>query len=291
MTVRSILMPVVGDGQGQAELSVGVALAQAFSAHLEALFVRPDPEAVFQYSGFGATDRDALERQMRQHVDATGRAEAERHRRLFSALCMKAGVSKAHRAEAKPDASAAWRTLKGEPREIVPAAARRGDLTVFTASPARYNPLFENLHEVTLLRSGRPVLFVPEGATVAQSRRPLVAWDSLSGAARAVSALIGLADAGASATVLHVIEETEGEARDMADVIAHLGWHGISARKMTEQRGPRGIGATLLGIADAVGSDLLVMGGYGHARYREALLGGVTRFVLRHARLPVLMAH
>ncbi|MCU4651462.1 universal stress protein [Roseibacterium sp. SDUM158016] len=291
MTTRAILMPVVGDGQGPAELSVGVALARAFSAHLEAVFIRPDPEAAFEYAGFGATDRDALERQMRQRIDTTGRADAQRHRRRFGTLCRKAGVPKAHRPNPEPAASADWRTLKGEPIDILPTAARRGDLTLFTASSARYTPLFENLLEVTLLRSGRPVLYVPEGATVARFRRPLVAWDGLSGAARAVSALIGLADVDAGATVLHVTEETSGETPDMADVIAHVGWHGMSAEAMIEPRGFRSVGATLLDVAAAGGADLLVMGGYGHARYREALIGGVTRFVLRHARLPVLMAH
>lgn len=291
MTVRSILMPVVGDDQGQVDLSVGIAIAQALSAHLEAVFIRPDPESVFRFAGFGATERDALERQMRQRVDATGRAEAERRRRRFGALCRAAGLTRAHQPEAEPAASADWRTLKGEPLDIVPSAARRADLTVFTASSVPYNPVFENLLEVTLLRSGRPVLYVPKDATVARSRRPLVAWDGLSGAARAVSALLGFTDEDASAIVLHVIEETSGEAPDMADVNWHLGWHGISAQAMTEPRGPGSVGSTLLEVARSVDADLLVMGGYGHARYHEALLGGATRFILRHALLPVLMGH
>jgi nucleotide-binding universal stress UspA family protein len=291
MTTRAILMPVVGDGQGPAELSVGLTLARVLSAHLEAVFIRPDPEEAFEYAGIGVTYRDALERQMRQRIDAAGRTEAERHRRRFGTLCRKAGIPKSHRPEAKPAASAEWRTLKGEPLDILPSVARRGDLTLFTESSARYTPLFENLLEVTLLRSGRPVLFVPEGATVARFRQPLVAWDGLSGAARAVSALVGLAEKVACASVLHVTEETSVDTPDMADVIAHVGWHGMSAEAMTEPRDLRSVGATILDVAGAVDADVLVMGGYGHARYREALLGGVTRYVLRHSRLPVLMAH
>jgi nucleotide-binding universal stress UspA family protein len=291
MTTRAILMPVVGDGQGPAELSVGLTLAQAYSAHLDAVFIRPDPEAAFEYAGFGATYRDALERQMRQHIEVTGRAKAERYRRRFGALCKKAGVPKAHHPAAEPAASAEWRTLTGEPLDILPTAARRGDLTLFTESSVHFTSLFENMLEVTLLRSGRPVLFVPEGATVARFRQPLVAWDGLSGAARAVSALVGLAEKVACASVLHVTEETSVDTPDMADVIAHVGWHGMSAEAMTEPRDLRSVGATILDVAGAVDADVLVMGGYGHARYREALLGGVTRYVLRHSRLPVLMAH
>jgi len=92
-------------------------------------------------------------------------------------------------------------------------------------------------------------------------------------------------------TVVHVTEEISGEKPDIEDVIAHLGWHGMAAEAMTEPRGVHSVGAALLKVAGSVGADLLVMGGYGHARYREALLGGVTRFIIRHARLPVLMAH
>ena len=291
MALRAILLPVIGDGQSPAELSVGVAVAQTFAVHLDAVFIRPDPAEAFQYMGFGTANRDALERDMRQRVDLVGGAQAERHRRRFGTLCRKAGLSRAHRPEAGRRATAAWQTLTGEAAELVPAIARRADLSVFTASPARYNPLIENLLEVTLLRSGRPVLFVPEGAAVSPFARPLVAWDNLSGCARAVSALVDLAGEATAAMVLHVSEEAGEEEPDMSDVIAHLGWHGIAAETITRPQGGARVGATLLDMGEDIGADLLVMGGYGHGRYREALLGGVTRFIIRHARLPVLMAH
>lgn len=286
-------MPVVGDGKGSVELSVGLACAQAYSAHLEAIYSRSDPKAAFELAGSGATDRDVLERQISQRADERGGAEAERCGRRFGALCRKAVVPEAHRPDPEPAASAVRRTVKGAPLEMMPAAARRGDLASFTASSARYTPLFENLPGVTLLRSGRPVPCLPEGATVARFRRPFLAWDGLSGAAGAVSAASGLAEEGASATAFHVTEETAGGAPGTADSIVHrasrMARH--SVRGGDRAAGLRSVGARLLDVAGSACAGLLVMGGDRHARYRGALLWGVTRAALRHARLPVLMAH
>jgi nucleotide-binding universal stress UspA family protein len=55
--------------------------------------------------------------------------------------------------------------------------------------------------------------------------------------------------------------------------------------------GSEPVGQAIINKAAELGSDLLVMGGYGHSRMREMILGGVTRYVLNHAGLPVLMAH
>jgi nucleotide-binding universal stress UspA family protein len=53
----------------------------------------------------------------------------------------------------------------------------------------------------------------------------------------------------------------------------------------------RGMGEFILAQAEAEDADLLVMGGYGHSRLREMLVGGVTRYMLEHATVPVLFAH
>jgi nucleotide-binding universal stress UspA family protein len=78
-----------------------------------------------------------------------------------------------------------------------------------------------------------------------------------------------------------------------ARLAAWLARHGIAARD--EERGHRAaagdVGEALLSAAADLGAGLLVMGGYGHARYRELVLGGVTATILRAMTLPVLLAH
>ena len=67
--------------------------------------------------------------------------------------------------------------------------------------------------------------------------------------------------------------------------------HGITAELHALPIGPGVFGAALLNKAHELGADMLVMGAYQHSRLRELLLGGVTRYMLAHADVPLLMRH
>jgi nucleotide-binding universal stress UspA family protein len=125
-------------------------------------------------------------------------------------------------------------------------------------------------------------------------RRAIVAWDGSREAARAAHDALPLLRLAEEAIVLIV------DARDLgaragqqpgADVAAHLARHGVGARVKRVTSGGTGIGELILAQAGEEGADLLVMGGYGHSRLREMLVGGVTRHVLEHTTVPVLFAH
>jgi nucleotide-binding universal stress UspA family protein len=75
------------------------------------------------------------------------------------------------------------------------------------------------------------------------------------------------------------------------DLVSYLAWHGITARGCRFAAGAPSVGNALLREADRLGARLLVMGGYSHSRLREFVLGGVTRYVLENAALPILIAH
>lgn len=76
-----------------------------------------------------------------------------------------------------------------------------------------------------------------------------------------------------------------------AGLVAHLGRHGVNARVKAVDSGGKGIADVILAQADEERADLIVMGGYGHSRLREMILGGVTRRMLERMTLPVLFAH
>ena len=76
-----------------------------------------------------------------------------------------------------------------------------------------------------------------------------------------------------------------------ADLARYLAHHGVSAETHLAKRSAAGLGDSLLDATKDCGADLLVMGGYGHSRLRELVLGGATRSVLQQAALPVLMTH
>jgi protein CrcB len=135
-----------------------------------------------------------------------------------------------------------------------------------------------------LFDTGHPVLFVPPGGTGEFGRVVAVAWKDDARAPKAVlDALPVLANAGE----VHVLRART----DAAEVPALFRKHGIAAQAHAVPDGDGPVGAQLLKYAQELGADLLIMGAYAHGEWREALLGGVTRYVIDHAHLPVLMRH
>jgi nucleotide-binding universal stress UspA family protein len=93
--------------------------------------------------------------------------------------------------------------------------------------------------------------------------------------------------------VLVVNPERRGQFGDEpgTGLVGYLGRHGVKARLQHTRHQGRGIAETIFNQAQLANADLLVMGGYGHSRFREMMVGGVTRYVLEHARMPVLFSH
>ncbi len=151
-----------------------------------------------------------------------------------------------------------------------------------------------NFVETVVLNSGRPVLVVPyAGEAGGHFRRPLVAWDGGVAARRAISgALPVLKQAGSIDLVMFNPRAEAGVHGEEpgADLALYLARHGIRVN-VIERTVNGGIGEALLSAAADLNADLIVMGAYGHTRFREVVLGGVTRTVLQSMTVPVLMAH
>jgi nucleotide-binding universal stress UspA family protein len=142
--------------------------------------------------------------------------------------------------------------------------------------------------------AGRPLLLVPYVGTYRKvGAKVLVGWAGTREATRAVHDSLALIEPDGDVTVLTI--ETTRPASDVipgADIAAHLARHGlrVSAARTVVTDGLTPADA-LLDYASDLGADLLVVGGYGHSRMREMILGGVTRDLLRHMTVPVLMSH
>lgn len=156
------------------------------------------------------------------------------------------------------------------------------------------NGLLDQLPEYVMLHSARPVLVVPyAGVADTVGTRPLVAWDGSMAATRAITAALPLLRR-AERAALAVFNPSSaygvhGE-EPGADMALFLARHGVKVELLAPTAVSE-VGDALLSLAADQQSDLLVMGGYGHTRFREICLGGVTRTVLRGMTLPVLMAH
>jgi len=156
------------------------------------------------------------------------------------------------------------------------------------------NSLPARLPQTVMFHSARPVLLVPHAGRFEQTgKHVLVGWNGSASAARAVTAALPLLKRAAAVTVA-ASPQTGGHGRQTdvpgAELARFLFRHGVDV-KLLPQEDDRRAGEALLDLASENGADLLVMGGYGHQRLQEWLLGGATRTVLRGMTLPVLMAH
>lgn len=174
--------------------------------------------------------------------------------------------------------------------------ARYSDLVVIgqTDMDEASSTTLPDFPEFVVMNSGRPVLIVPYTGTYDTiANRVLIAWDASTSATRAVTAAIPLMKRAENVDVVVFNADKRGDAHGEqpgADIGLYLARHGVKVN-VVRQKTDIDVGNALLSIATDLGSDMLVMGGYGHSRFREILLGGVTRTVLESMTVPVLMSH
>jgi nucleotide-binding universal stress UspA family protein len=183
--------------------------------------------------------------------------------------------------------TARWSSVEGLADPVLGTEGRRADFVV-VARPARGDeePTRRAFH-AALFRTERPVLVVPPGRVAAFGKRVAIAWRDDIRAAKAV--LPALRCLGRAEQVHVLTGVRPGAAQPGLPQI--LIDHGIRAELHLLPIGPGAFGQVLLEKAHELGADMLVMGAYAHSPLREALLGGVTRYMLAHADLPMLMRH
>ena len=169
--------------------------------------------------------------------------------------------------------------------------ARLSDFTIMQ-TPQKDAPMQRDMAIDLLMGGGAPLVLVPGTWNGKVPKHILVAWDGSTAAARAVRDAMPLLHAAEVVRVVAVTGEKDiSHNAKGSDLAAHLTRHGCTVTVDVIAMKPEGVAATLTAHADATGADLLVMGGYGHSRLREFVLGGVTRDLFKWGRLPVLMAH
>lgn len=283
-------MPIAPERDDTASLARALAVAKGLRCHLDVVFVRPDPKQTFFYTGVAPQDGALLVADMQESMEKHGKRAAEHSRRTFSKLSREAGIGKARKPAQADTATGAWHQERGEAFYLVPALARRADISLFTPETAKFSLLSENVFDAALLRSGRPVLYLPDASPGPDLSRALIAWDGSDACARAISAWLASGIALEHASVIHVADFSE-EQPETKSVQEHLAWHGVESDITIVERRSEPVGKVLADHARAEFCGVIIMGGYGHLRKWEAVFGGVTRYMIRHAPLPVLMMH
>ena len=183
--------------------------------------------------------------------------------------------------------------IPAEAEETMGELARLYDLTVVLQPEASHSSYDNTIPQGILFNSGGPMLMVPyihKGPL--DARHVGIAWDGSRLAARALRDALLFLTAAHAVTVIAVNEDRHDDNEARSDqIVSHLARRGIRARaeRLTADRD--NVHGTILSIAADTNIGLLVMGGYGHSRLKERILGGVTRGIFESMTVPVLMSH
>ena len=169
------------------------------------------------------------------------------------------------------------------------AAARIHDCSLFVLDPKGRGHI--ELAEAVLFGSGGPVLICPPHDAPGHLFSVAVAWDGSRAAARTVRDSLPILSRARSVTILTVDDDKLIAHTSIDGLREFLSYHGIEAAHFNRPREDKPVGDALQGFALELGSDLLVMGAYGHSRLREFALGGATSSALHAPLLPIFMSH
>jgi nucleotide-binding universal stress UspA family protein len=284
MSIAVVLAVVSGGAQDGLVLDGAAALAIRLQAHIRVLNVVPDVSRMLFFTGAETAIATAEIVSIDQRdVDAM----ACHARRTFDAWYPAVGLKVASMPfGCRRAATAEWVEGVGD-ATVLAEAAQLADVIVLAAPRGADRDLFETV----LFESGRPVLVVPPRKLPSDLfAHTLVGWKPGREAARTIATSLPLLVSSRRVSVFSAPESAHAPTPSVG-VIPYLAWHSINAELTALGLEEGTVGEKLLEAADRERASLIVLGAYGHSRVREFVLGGVTRHVLRHARLPVLMAH
>ena len=275
--LKDVVVNLSGRGPQDFAAEYAASIAGAFGARITGISFLYEP--VIPDGTLGGVPVDLIELQ-REENSKVARDAISR----FETAVKKAGVA----AETRTlDA-----TFGGAPT-LFAQIARRFDLAIVGQAQRDQGATDTLMIEGTLFESGRPLVVVPyiqkRGLTL---ERVLACWDGGRTAARAIGDAMPFLERAKAVDLVMVAEERKDDDEATgARMSEHLARHGVKATIKRMAKGDIAIQDVILSYAADSGADFMVMGGYGHSRLREFILGGVTRGILTEMTVPVLMSH
>lgn len=280
---RTILVPMTGNMRAEPLLDAALSAARVIDANIRVLFIQPDPATAVGYmaemplagfsteailAGMGeiaATERYAFQAWRRDHgIADTGHGDS-------------AGVS------------ASWTDQSGAIDAVVSRFGRLADM-IMAYRPKEGSVLLRHCFDAAVFGAGRPTLVIDAPLPAGFADHILIAWNGSLEASRALAGAMPLLERARRVSILSA-REYDRHAVDLTDLAAALSDRGIATPEVVFCPGRGSAGPQLVDAANAQGATMIVMGAYTHSRFRESVLGGVTRHLLAHAPVPLLMCH
>jgi nucleotide-binding universal stress UspA family protein len=275
--IKDVIVSLSAAGKRDPAADYAISVAATFGAHIAGVAFAYEP--VLPVAVVGQVPGDLIDN-LRREADRSARAAADR----FDKAAVKAGLSVETHVVGESSAHAA---------DLFGQITRRFDLSVVGQPERDRDGVEELIAEGALFESGRPTIVVPYiqkgGLTL---DRVLVCWDGSRAAARAIGDAVPFLTRAKNVHVV-IVAGDRGKSDELpgVDVGQHLARHGIKVEINRVAAADIDVASAILSYAADQSADFLVMGGYGHSRLREFVLGGVTSTILQSMTLPALMSH
>ena len=272
MAIQDILVHIDNSKMCDARLQAAVTLAQQHNAHITGLYLMP--QVLVPTYAEVHVPADILQTQTNQ-LKANA-ARAEQQFKTATSGCM-----------------AQWLAVQGDVvTELMRQALYTDLIVVGQPQDSSIFSAYADIPDQVVMGAVRPVLAIPYiGAKSTIGQRIMVAWNASREAARAVADALPLLEQAEQVDVVAVNPPSSSGDIPCADVCHYLARHGVKTEASQTVAKDIDIGDVLLSRAADQGTDLLVIGAYGHTRFRETILGGVTKQLLEHMTIPVLLSH
>lgn len=289
MGIKTILVPIDGSKGSFAALSRAFIVANRFGSHIKALHVMThgaDIAAAGTYN-LPANLRKSVEGQ----ADRAALENAAGLREFFEGHCEDNDIPLSKQPGEQGGVTAEWHQESGHVDEVL---ARHGLVSDLIAVPRpkikkgvmRRSPMGQAI-ETILLSTGRPVLIEPPNMNVKRCSRIAIGWNASVECSRALAMTMPWLVEMDEVNVL-ISKKRKSSVKSLVD---YLGWYGVKANIVLLDGKGESIGEAMLNVCAEIKADFLIVGGFSHARARELLFGGVTRYLLKNSNIVTIMTH
>ena len=289
MGIKTILVPIDGSKGSFAALSRAFMVAKRFDSHIKALHVMVRGSEI---AGSGTYSLPAtLRRTVEVEADKHALEKAAELREFFEGHCMDNDIPISDQPAKQGGATAIWHQEFGAVDNVLAHHGRVSDVIAvprpkLKEGVMRRSPMGRAIEGI-LLRTGRPVLIEPPKSSVRRCERIVLGWNDSIECSRALAMTMPWLDGLDEMTVL-VSKKRKPAVKTLVE---YLSWHDVKANiEVLDDKGDT-IGEAMLNICTEVKADFLIVGGFSHARARELLFGGVTRYLMLHSKIVTIMSH
>jgi len=286
MAFVKILAPLTGGARDEAVLTSAISAALPFGSHVAGLFVRSDLALTMPFYGEGVSTvvvQEVMDTSKKASDQAAVTAQA-----ILSRLAKATDVAVTDGCRKHDSPSVSFRETTGLFADCVAREARLSDLVVFTVVKEDERAGVTEAVEAVLLEARRPVLLSCRAIAPGFQERIAIGWNASVESAQAVNAALPYLKRARRVEVL-AVAQPDAACAQCDTLIEYLMLHGVTAHAREIAADGRSVAQALLD--EVGGAGLLVLGGYGHSRWRELFTTGVTRQAIAQADLPLFLVH